>query len=95
MKEEDHLKLFSRLSVTRFGDFFKIIGNNISFKRSQNICWLPELFWKPNILNKKRMLCSFGQVLDNFWATLYFNIWSHWPNPIWDDNKDDNEGLQN
>ena len=54
-------------SMTRLGDFLKVLGYKFSFKRSPNVWQTLGHFEKHNSLIKT-YLTTFGQLFANIWA---------------------------
>ena len=54
-------------SVTRLGDFFKVLGNFLGY------------FEKPHSDVKTALASYWATFGEKNWATFYSNVWSHWP----------------
>ena len=71
-------------SVAVWSDWatFKVLADKFPYKSSPNMCscFLGYLDY-PN-LKVKTAVASFVQLFENFMATYYFNIWSHFPHWI-------------
>ena len=64
-------------SVTKMGDFLKILGDQFSYAKAQLFVLPFGLILKHHFKSKN----GCGYILDNFWKiliTFYYNIWSHW-----------------
>ena len=66
-------------SVTRLGDFFKVLGTKISSKEAQTIGNFLGYFEKPHSDVKTALASYWATFGEKNWATFYSNIWSHWP----------------
>ena len=67
-------------SVTRLGDFWKLLAPNLITKVAQKDRWLFGLFCKRSLYVKLLWL-QFGQLLEAFGLLCVSNIWSHWKQP--------------
>ena len=63
-------------SVTRLGDFWKLLAPNLITKVAQKDRWLFGLFCKRSLYVKLLWL-QFGQLLEAFGLLCNSNIWSH------------------
>ena len=70
--DELKVQLLYKSSVTRLGDFSKVICDKFLYNSSVKILWLFEPIWKHLFLGK----IIFLEVFESNWATFYFNIWS-------------------
>ena len=67
----------------QIGRFLKVLGHKIIFKSSPNVWWILGLFKKHHFWCKQAVWgSSGGPKRGEIWTNSFYNIWSHWLEPL-------------
>ena len=70
------IKTWGSSSVTRLGDFLKILVTKFLAKEAQNVAAFLGYFLKKTYSYVNTALATFWATFGKIWATFYSNIWS-------------------